>query len=148
VTEAALDRETRLLVYRRFVDDGHPPSVADVAEELSLPEDEVAASFHRLEDERALVLAPGTLNVWMANPFCAFPTTFRVATQRGVWWGTCIWDSLGIPAMLDCDATIATLCADCNEPLELRVENAGLLGKGVAHFAVPAIRWWENIGYT
>jgi hypothetical protein len=85
----------------------------------------------------------------MANPFCALPTTFDVTAERGRWWGTCVWDSFGIPAALDADATIRTSCPDCKEPMEFRVEGGELRsGAGVAHFAVPARHWWDDIGYT
>jgi hypothetical protein len=33
--------------------------------------------------------------------------------------------------------------------MELRVEGGELgEGDGVAHFAVPAARWWDDIGFT
>ena len=146
---AADTTEVRLAVYAHFLDQGSPPSVAEVAEALRRPQTEVEEAFRQLEAARVLVFAPGTLNIWMANPLCAVPTPFRVETPRGAWWGTCIWDALGIPAMLASDATIATFCPDCNEPMELRVDGGVLTrAEGVAHFAVPARRWWENIGYT
>ena len=145
----AFDRDVRLFAYRHFLEQGVPPTVAQTAAALGSSPEEAEAAFRRLEAARVLVLAPGTLNIWMANPLSAFPTPFRVATARGSWWGTCIWDALGIPAMLGEDATVSTSCADCSEPLELRVAGGALeAAEGVAHFAVPARRWWDNIGYT
>ncbi len=145
----AFDREVRLFVYQHFVDEGEPPTAAQVADRLGKSTEDVEASFRRLEAAHVLVFAPGTLNIWMANPLCAFPTTFRVTTERGSWWGTCVWDAFGIPAMLDEDAAIATSCPDCSEPMEFRLEGGSLtVDDGVAHFAVPARRWWDNIGYT
>jgi hypothetical protein len=144
-----VDREVRLEIYRHFLDEGSPPRVEEVAQSLGLAAGEVEASYRRLEASRVLVLAPGTLNVWMANPLSATPTPFRVETDRGSWWGTCVWDALGIPAMLGTDGTVSTFCPDCNEPFELRVEGQALQPVvGVAHFAVPVRRWWENIGFT
>ena len=144
-----IDRDVRLAVYRHFVDEGSPPGAEAVAQALGLAAVEVEASFRRLEAARVLVLAPGTLNIWMANPLSATPTSFRVETDRGSWWGTCIWDALGIPAMLATDGTVSTSCPDCNEPFELRIEGQALRPvDGVAHFAVPARRWWENIAFT
>jgi hypothetical protein len=148
VTES-LDRHARLAVYRAFVESGAPPTVAETAAALDVSVGEAADAFRRLEAAHAIVLAPGTLNVWLANPFSAVPTAFRVRGESGEWWGSCIWDALGIPAMLDESATIATTCADCGEPFELRVSEDALEPvDGVAHFAVPARSWWENIGYT
>ena len=146
---AAFDRDVRLFVYGHFLEHGRPPTVAETAGGVAAAPDAVEASYRRLEAARVLVLAPGTLNIWMANPLSAYPTPFWVDTPRGSWWGTCIWDALGIPAMLRSDGTITTSCPDCTDPLELRVES-GSLGPvaGVAHFAVPARRWWHNIGYT
>jgi hypothetical protein len=149
VDTADIDREVRLAVYRHFLEAGGPPSVADTAEGLTLDPGDVEASFRRLEASRVLVFAPGTLNIWMANPLSATPTPFRVETERGSWWGTCVWDALGIPAMLGTDGTVSTYCPDCNEPFELRIADQALQPvEGVAHFAVPARRWWENIAFT
>jgi hypothetical protein len=143
------DRDVRLFVYRQFVEEGGPPSAAEVADRLGKSTEVVEAAFRRLEAAHVLVFAPGTLDIWMANPLCAFPTPFRVTTERGSWWGTCVWDAFGIAAMLDVDATIATSCPDCSEPMQFRVESGSLTaGEGLAHFAVPARRWWDNIGYT
>ena len=146
---AALDNQVRMLVYRRFLELGRPPTASEVGEALDIGAAEAGAAFRRLEAEHVLVLAPGSLDIWMAHPLCAVPTSFWVTTARGSWWGTCIWDALGIPAMLGADAVVETACADCSEPLELAVEDGALQAAGgVAHFAVPAARWWENIGFT
>jgi hypothetical protein len=146
---AALDTRVRLRVYESFLDDGRPPTIEEIATRLDVPAADVAKSFDRLEAGHVLVFAPGTRNVWMANPLSAFPTAFWVETPRGGYWGTCIWDAFGIVAMLGGTGTVSTQCADCGEPMELDVR-AGVLGahEGVAHFAVPARRWWDNIGYT
>jgi hypothetical protein len=85
----------------------------------------------------------------MANPLSAFPTPFWVETPRGAFWGNCIWDAFGVVAMLGGDGTVSTLCLDCSEQMELRVEGFQLEpADGIAHFAVPARCWWDNIGYT
>jgi Alkylmercury lyase len=146
---AALDRSVRLFVYRRFLADGTPPSCAVAAEELGIEVEEARASFRRLEDAHALVLHPETLDIWMANPLSAIATDFRVETPSGGYFGNCIWDAFGVVAMLGGEGTVATHCPCCNEPLELRVADAKLEPvDGVAHFAVPARRWWDDIGYT
>ena len=146
---AGLDNDVRLQVYRHFVDHGEPPTAAQVGQALGTGVEEAGAAFRRLEQDHALVLSPGTLDIWMAHPLCAVPTGFWVTTARGSWWGTCIWDALGIPAMLDVDGTVETACPDCSEPIELVVEDGALRpAEGVAHFAVPAASWWANIGFT
>jgi Alkylmercury lyase len=146
---AAADNRVRLHLYERFVADGRPPSPEETAAALGVAPEEAEAAYSRLEQAHVVVLAPGTTNVWMANPLSAYPTPFRVETGRGAYWGNCIWDALGIPAMLGVDGDVRTSCPDCGEPLVLRVRG-GLLEPTdvVCHFAVPAARWWENIGYT
>jgi len=145
----ALDRDVRLSVYDRFVETGEPPTVQDVAAALGIGEKDAEASFRRLEADHVLVLAPGTFNIWMAAPLSASPTAFRVTTPGGAWWGNCVWDAFGIPAMLGSDAVIATSDPATGEPFELRVQDGKLDPvEAVAHFAVPARRWWDNIGYT
>lgn len=149
MTAESIDRDVRLLVYDRFLAAGTPPAADEVAAALSLTAAEVDESFRRLEDGHVLVFAPGTRNIWMANPLSAVPTSFRVETPRGAYWGNCIWDAFGIVAMLGGDGTVLTSCADCGEEMTLRVGGgAPEPAEGVAHFAVPARNWWDNIGYT
>ena len=146
---AELDNRVRMAVYERFVDEGEAPSASDVAEELGIAGEEAEAAFRRLDEAHVIVLMPGTSAIWMANPLSAVPTAFRVETPRGEFWGNCIWDGLGALSMLGGEGTLETKCPDCEEPMSLRVEDYELLdGDGLAHFAVPAARWWENIGFT
>ena len=150
MTTESIDRDVRLLVYEHFLAEALPPTSEEIATALSLPPDEVDASFRRLEEGHALVFVPGTRTIWMANPLSAFPTPFRVETSRGAYWGACIWDAFGIVAMLGDGGVVLTSCADCGEKMMLRVEDGALAPTegGVAHFAVQARRWWDNIAYT
>jgi DNA-binding transcriptional MocR family regulator len=141
--------DVRLHIYERFVAEGRPPTVAETAEALSISEDEAERAYRTLEQERVIVLAPGTLDVWMANPLSAVPTPFRAETERGSFWGNCAWDGFGVIAMLGGDGTLTTSCPDCGEPLAFTVRGGELEpAEAVAHFAVPARRWWENIAHT
>jgi len=120
-----------------------------VATALGIPRKDAEAAYGRLAEARVIVLSPGTTQVWMAPPFSAVPTAFRVRTPRGAYWGNCIWDGLGIVSMLGGEGTVETRCADCDEPMTLRATAGELLdGDGVAHFAVPAAGWWDDIGFT
>ena len=63
--------------------------------------------------------------------------------------GNCVWDALGVIAMLGSDGEVETSCADCDSPLELSVRDGALAPTDtVVHFAVPAARWWEDIVFT
>ena len=144
------DARVRSYIYKRFVEAGSPPPVGETADALGLSLGDAEASYRRLDESHAIVLDPGTLDIWMANPLSAKPTPFRVeAGSRGRWWGVCAWDALGVLAMLDADGIVLTACADCDEPMTVGVERGALVdGGGVAHFVVPAARWWDDIGFT
>jgi Alkylmercury lyase len=145
-----LDNRVRLHIYERFLAEGRPPTTVETAEALGIPTDESEVAYRRLEQGRVIVLAPGTTNVWMANPLSAVPTRFRVVTDDGrSSWGNCVWDGLGVLAMLGFDGTVDSSCPDCGEKIAFRVEDGELQPvDAVIHFAVPAARWWENIAFT
>jgi hypothetical protein len=142
------DNDVRLHLYRRFVETGAPPTAAETAEALGTSREEAEAAYRRLEQARVIVLAPGTTNVWMSNPLSAVPTPFRVETSRRSYWANCAWDAFGLLAMLESDGRVETWCGDCGDPMTLQVEGGMVRGEGIGHFAVPARRWWDNIGFT
>jgi hypothetical protein len=147
---ATLDRDVRLAVYRKIIDEGRPPTAPEIAGPLGVEKVDIEASLHRLADGHVLVLAPGTPYIWMASPFSAIPTPFEVEVGDRRYFGNCIWDALGIPACLKTDGRIHTYCPDCSEPLSLDVRNGSLEAstENMIHFAVPAARWWDDIGST
>jgi hypothetical protein len=82
-------------------------------------------------------------------PLSAVPTSFEVSVRYHTWWANCAWDALGVPAMLNSDAEIATFCPDCGESIRIAVEAGEAKGNGeLIHFAVPAARWWDDIEFT
>lgn len=137
-------------VYRSFVGTGSAPTPADVAAALGLGEGRVEDAYRNLHDEHALVLWPGTAEIRMLNPFSAVETPHRVESGGRSWFANCAWDALGIPAALHDDGVIRSVCADCGAAVDLEVR-AGKLVRGaelLAHFVVPARRWWDDIGFT
>jgi hypothetical protein len=47
------------------------------------------------------------------------------------------------------DGRVETTCPDCGEPLKLEVIAGELAAtEAIAHFAVPAADWWEDIVFT
>lgn len=144
-----LDRIIRLHIYRYFAESGKPPSVADVARALDQSPAAVEDSYRRLAAGKAIVLAPATGNIWMAHPFSAIPTPYRVQTSGGSYWANCAWDALNIVALLGVDAHTETRCPDCNAELSMVVRSGALTStQGVIHFVVPPRHFWENIGFT
>lgn len=142
------DKKVRLHVYDQFIQQGRPPSVAQAAEALSSTRQQIESAYRRLADARALVLQ-GNGEVLMAEPFSAVPTPFVVKVGRRSCWANCVWDALGVPAMLKRDARILTSCGCCGDSLMLEVRGGLLLeASGIVHFGVPAEDWWRNVAFT
>ncbi len=148
--EQTFDRRVRLWIYRHVIDTGRVPGPLEIAEAFVRPLPDVEAALQRLETEAdAIVRLPGTSSIWMAEPFSAVPTAFRVRAGQRQWWGNCIWDGLAILALLALDGVLETACPASGEPLAVTVENGALAhAPGVVHFAVPARDWWHSIGFT
>ena len=127
--------EMRRRIFRRFADTGGPPEFT--REEL----DGLAAQHAVVLDDEG--------RIEFANPFATGPTDFAVTTAGRQYYGTCVWDGLGILALLGADGRVDTHCADCAETLTLEVRD-GLLASSetVVHFLVPAARWYEDLRFT
>lgn len=144
-----VDARMRSYVYDATMRRGTLPSVAELCGASGLPAEEVRASLARLAAGRVLVLQRGSGEILMANPFSAVPTPFLVETPAHTAFGNCIWDALGIPAMLRQPGRIRTACGCCGEAMTCEV-TGGRVGRsaGVVHFALPALRWWDDIVFT
>jgi Alkylmercury lyase len=147
--EQPIDADVRLNVYRFFVSEGRPPVPGEVAKALGRDQASVEESLRRLARAHVLVLAPGTPYIWMANPLSAIPTPFQVEVGGRRFFGNCVWDALGIVAMLGGSGTVSTWCPDCREQMSVTVADNGVaVGEGVVHFDVLAAHWWDDIGFT
>jgi hypothetical protein len=142
-------RELRQVVYREFVEEGHPPTAAEAARRLQLGVEEVLAGWGHLHDRHELVLDTDRVAVRMAHPFSARQMQFVVASAEQKWWGGCAWDSFGIMAALDQRVLVATTCLGCGRPLALLADpQAPPPEPYVVHFLVPAGRWWDDVVRT
>jgi hypothetical protein len=143
------DVRIRAAVYDGLASGGNTPTVAELAARLALTAEEIRSSLERLAAAKALVLQRESREVLMANPFSAVPTPFAVHVGTRLYYGNCVWDALGIPAMLRRDARIEGSCGCCGEAMELAVSGGALApAEGVVHFAIPAHRWWQDIVFT
>ena len=144
-----LDARIRLAIYRLFIEAGHAPVPTEIATAVGATPAEVEAGLQRLHDEHMIVLAPGTPYIWMANPFSALPTPYTVSVEDKTFWGNCIWDSLGIVALLGSDGMVTASCPDCSEELRVEVRDGALVpADHIVHFSVPARHWWDDIGFN
>lgn len=147
--KTTFDQEVRRYVYDQTMKVGAPPTIVDTATALSVTPANVQASFQRLADTRTLVLQRDTGEILMANPFSAVPTPFLAQVDERSYFGNCIWDVMGIPAMVKRDAVIQASCGDCGTAMKLRIINGSLEpALGIAHFALPATQWWADIVFN
>jgi hypothetical protein len=144
----------RVRLYQMFLELGRCPASPEVAAALQCNVSDVAAAFRELAAAHMLVLQPGGGEVLMANPLSAVPTPFVVETQADTgprsWYGNCIWDALGVIAMLQGDGRVLTSCGCCGESMTVSVRNGGVETSppGIVHFALPARRWWDDIVFN
>ena len=122
--EKAFDKDVRRRVYDYAMREGLPPTIAETASALARSSDQVRASFQRLATGHILVLQKGSGEILMANPFSAVPTPFVVKAAGRSYFGNCIWDAMGISAMLNQDAAIEGSCGCCRDRKSTRLNSS------------------------
>jgi Alkylmercury lyase len=145
-----LDTNVKLALYRWIADTASVPSSAELAAAMNLPETDVRETLSRLHAKRLLVPEPGdSARIRMAPPFSGVETKFPVNANGKRYYANCVWDAFGIAAALHADAIIPASDGLSDEPLTLEVRNGRPMPQPyVAHFAVPAAHWWDDIIYT
>ena len=115
-------------VYRyllsHFARTGQPPSNATLAQGLNISRETAEAALGIIEEQGNIYRDPTTREIIAAYPFSArltdhvvrFPDEHRV-------YAMCAIDALGIPAMLDTDATIESRCARCGKAIHVEVQH-------------------------
>ena len=145
-----LANQVRLHIFQTAAASGSVPQPQAIAQALKQPEDEVGTALKQLASAKVIVLAPNDARIWIAAPFCAVPSRFHVDVDGKHYNGICIWDALGIIAILGKQhGSVRTSCGDCGDPIQLEVTDGKLTrDEGIIHFGVPARNWWDNIGFT
>jgi hypothetical protein len=148
LSETQFDQRLRLFVYGHIVRKQVAPSVEEMVKALSCQLKQVRAGLERLSQSHAFMLQEDG-ELWRVAPFSAIPTPFPVRIGKRSWFGNCIWDALGIPAMLGKDAAIDASCACCNYQMPIEVRSGKLRsGSGIIHIAVPARDWYKDVVFT
>jgi DNA-binding transcriptional MocR family regulator len=145
-----LDTNVKLAIYKVTADTGRIPNSREVSQKTDIDENEVLSAFGRLHAKRLLLPEPGDpARIRMAPPFSGIPTKFPVEANGRKYYANCVWDAYGIAAGLHCDAISRASDGHTGEPLTLEVKNGEpVLKSYVAHFAVPAAHWWDNLIFT
>ncbi len=147
------DWEIRLHIYRHFVAHERPPTYHDTARAFAMPAGDIRAAYHRLDAAHALFLDPGSDVIRMAHPLSAIATPYRVHIDGRRLYANCVWDTLGIPAMLHADARIEATFAHSGEPVRYAVVDGHLMAGaeltgGVVHYALPFRHWYDDLIHT
>ena len=143
------DAGVRAFIFEHFLRMGRAPLVNEIAVGMAQPLSAIQAALQRLHEAHGVVLEPSTGELRMVHPFSCVPTPFRVEVADQAWWANCIWDALGIPAMLKRDGSVQTQCGCCGDAMTLTIQDGALVTPtGVAHFSVPARDWWRDIVFT
>ena len=147
--ELALD-QLRVFVYRHLADRGTAPTSDAIATRFGTTLDAARQALEKLAGLRAVILHPASREIWMAAPFSAVPTRFRLHGARASWWANCAWDMFGIPAFLTESVRIDAACADCDEHVEIEVDarDGPRTSDGLVHILLPARHWYDDIGFT
>ena len=134
------DVELRRRILRFFAEERRAPAPAEVGATRD--------DYLRLEQAHALVLgADGAIRI--ANPFSGVRTGFTAESGGERWDANCAWDALGILAALGRNGVARGTCSDCDEPIVLEVRGGELVeAVAVAHFLVPATRWYDDLVQT
>lgn len=145
-----LDTKVKLAIYALTAETGSIPNSSEVSRKVGIDESEVLAAFGRLHTKRLLLPEPGDpTRIRMAPPFSRIPTKFPVEANGKKYYANCVWDAYGIAAALHCDAVSRASDGHTGEPLTLEVKNGRpVLKPYLAHFAVPAAHWWDNLIFT
>ena len=139
----------RVFVYDELLARGTPPSVAAIGRHFGVAPNEARKALAELGIGKTILVHPDTGEVWMAGPFSASETPYRVTLGDRQWWANCAWDMFGIAMIAGAIVRVDTRCSDCGEPLSLLCDPAAPPnGDSIVHFLVPARRWYENIGFT
>lgn len=143
------DTRVKTAIYQRVAKTTRLPTVVETAEVVGANPGEVREAYRTLFRNRVLFLEPDGETIRMAPPFSGVETQHRVRVEDRDYFANCSWDALGIPAALHEEADVLSRCEETLEPIRLRVRRQGPdPERVVAHFAVPAAKWWADLVYT
>ena len=139
----------RVHVYDKLLDGGRPPTISEIAEHFAISPADSRRAIAAMQIGKTVLPDPHTGEIWMAGPFSAGPTAYRVIGRHAQWFANCAWDMLGIAVIADEEVRIESQCTDCGAPISMRANpRTPPVAEGIVHFLIPARRWYEDIGFT
>jgi len=141
--------ELRIHIYDVLLDRGSPPRIDELARQFGVTEQAARDAIADLKIGKTVLPHPRTGEIWMAGPFAAEETVYRVSGRRAAWFANCAWDMLGVTMITRERVTIDARCGDCHEPIRISADHESPPREPfVVHFLVPARRWYDDVGFT
>ena len=135
-------------VYTSLIERAEVPSLDQVATAFGEDRSSMARCSRDAKIGKTLLL-DGSDDIWMARPFSARPTAYRVRQGDTTWFANCAWDALGVGAIVNVPVDVIATCTDCGEQLDFRVTPTDAdVPDWIVHFLVPARHWYDDIGFT
>jgi hypothetical protein len=139
----------RVAVYDEILNSGMPPTSEMLGERLGVAAADVRVALATLNIGKTILPHPSTGEIFMAGPFAAAETPYRVVGDQRAWWANCAWDMFGVAMIVGSRCVVETRCTDCDEPMRLVADPAAPPDENaVVHFLLPARRWYDDIGFT
>jgi hypothetical protein len=143
------ERALRVVVYDEILNSGRVPTSVQLARHMGSSPEDVRAALASLRIGKTILVHPSTGEIWMAGPFSATETPYRVVGDGRSWSANCAWDMFGVVALAGGRAEVHTRCTDCDESITITAGPADVPNElGVVHFLLPARRWYDDIGFT
>ena len=148
-----LSREVRKFVYDRLKQTSHPPVVEEIARQFGIERHEAVETLQSLQADKMLVLTPGTARIFMAHPFSALTTPYRVTLSSGQrFFANCAYDAVNIHLTLKEPLQIQSFCHHCCEPIQIELASEAVVSAQpldtVLYLGLPVARWWDDIIHT
>ena len=139
----------RIHVYDVLLARGMPPTVGEIAAHFGVSPNDARQTLAGLKIGKTVLVDPQTGEIWMAGPFSAVETAYRVHRGNRRWWANCAWDMFGVAMIVNERVRVETRCSDCGESMTIDADPAAAPNdNAIVHFLVPACHWYDDIAFT
>jgi hypothetical protein len=141
---AQAENRLRRALVELYAEHGRAPTVDTLAARTGLSETAVRPLLANLRQRDLVVLDAGGERIVGAYPFTDRDTEHRVRLDGRVVNAMCAVDALGVGAMLNCDAEIASRCRGCGAPIRITTRDRG---RGLAEVEPQTAVAWLGLRY-
>lgn len=144
------DQALRVFIYDYIIDRGAVPTSSAIGAHFDMDPAQVRRLLASLRLGKTLVVHPVTGEIWMAGPFSAAPSPYRLTDGVTTWFANCAWDMFGVSVLVNRTLSAHTACTDCGHPMTVQCDPVRPPpdANAVVHFLVPARHWYDDLGFT